>query len=60
MPYFRIQTKLFEVDGRIFELRWIWGFFSGNPKSIVIVYKGRTLARYGSDQAAQIELEESE
>ncbi|MGJ3238419.1 MAG: hypothetical protein ACFE0Q_06915 [Anaerolineae bacterium] len=43
---------LFEIDGRTVALRWAWSLLSGNPKSIVITHKGRILAQYGSDQAA--------
>ena len=45
--------ELFEVDGRTFELRWVWSLLSGNPQSIVVMHKGRILAQYGSDRAAQ-------
>lgn len=44
---------LFDVDGRTHELRWKWNFWTGNPESIVVMHKGRILARYGSDRAAQ-------
>ena len=47
---------LFEVDGRTFELRWVWNMWIGNPESIVIMHKGRVLAQYGSDRAAQDEI----
>lgn len=43
----------FEVDGRILELRWVWGWFTGHPRSIVILYRGRILAQVGDDYAAQ-------
>lgn len=42
----------FEIDGRIFQLRWIWNMFTGNPSSIVIVYNGRIFAKVGNDRAA--------
>lgn len=44
---------LFDVDGRTHELRWKWNIWTGNPESIVVMHKGRILARYGSDRAAQ-------
>lgn len=45
--------SLFDIDGRTHELRWVWSWLSGNPKSIVIMHKGRILAQYGSDRASQ-------
>lgn len=51
--YMRLTDAIpFEIDGRTLELRWLWGSLSGNPVSIVIVYKDRILAQYGSDRAA--------
>lgn len=50
------MIDLFEVDGRTFELRWVWNMWIGNPESIVIMHKGRVLAQYGSDRAAQDEI----
>lgn len=52
--------ELFELDGRTHELRWVWSMFTGNPKSIVIMHKGRILAQYGSDRAAEDDILESE
>lgn len=52
--------ELFEVDGRTFELRWVWSFMSGNPQSILIMHKGRILAKYGSERAAEDDILESE
>lgn len=52
--------ELFEVDGRTFELRWVWNLWIGNPVSIVVMHKGRILAQYGSDRAAQDDIIESE
>lgn len=51
---------LFDVDGRILELRWVWSLMSGNPQSIVIMHKGRILAQYGSDRAAEDDILENE
>jgi len=51
---------LFDVDGRTFALRWVWGMWSGNPLSIVIMHKGRILAQYGNDRAAQDDVVEHE
>lgn len=45
-------SALFEIDGRTHELRWMWNMLIGNPSSIVIMLKGRILAQYGSDAAA--------
>jgi len=45
--------RLFDVDGRTFELRWVWNMLIGNPESVVIMHKGRILAQYGSDRAAK-------
>lgn len=42
----------FEVDGRILEMRWVWGWLTGHPRSIVIQYRGRVLAQIGDDYAA--------
>jgi hypothetical protein len=44
--------QIFDVDGRTLELRWLWGMLAGNPVSIVIMHKGRILAQYGNDKAA--------
>lgn len=49
----RAGYTLFEIDGRTHELRWVWSFLSGNPISIVIMRKGRILAQYGNDRAAE-------
>ncbi|MGB1286291.1 MAG: hypothetical protein ACPG7F_07160 [Aggregatilineales bacterium] len=46
----------FEIDGRILELRWHWSIWSGNPTSIVIMYKDRVLAQYGDDRTAHDDL----
>ena len=46
-------VQLFDIDGRTHELRWVWSWLTGNPISIVIMHKGRILAQYGSDRAAQ-------
>lgn len=51
--------ELFEMDGRTHELRWVWSLMSGNPSSIVIMHKGRILAQYGSDRAAEDDILES-
>lgn len=42
----------FEVDGRILELRWVWSWWTGHPRSIVIQYRDRVLAQIGDDYAA--------
>lgn len=44
---------LFDIDGRTHELRWIWSFFAGFPLSIVLMYKGQILAKYGDERAAK-------
>ena len=49
---------LFDVDGRTFELRWVWHWW-GHPISVVLMHKGRTLYQYGSDRAAQDDVIES-
>lgn len=52
--YFNLKNYcLFNVDGRILELRWVWNWRTGNPLSILIMHKGRILAQYGSDRAAK-------
>lgn len=43
----------FEIDGRVFDLMWIWNMWTGNPASIVIAYNGRVFAQVGSDKALQ-------
>ena len=42
----------FMVDGRMFELRWVWSWWTGNPLSIVVMRNGRMLAMYGCEVAA--------
>jgi hypothetical protein len=44
--------QLFDVDGRTLEFRWLWSWLAGDPVSIVIMHKGRILAQYGNDKAA--------
>ena len=43
----------FMVEGRMFELRWIWSWWTGNPLSIVVMRNGRMLAMYGCEEAAK-------
>ncbi|MCA9914186.1 MAG: hypothetical protein KC496_12605, partial [Anaerolineae bacterium] len=43
----------FDIDGRMFELRWVWNMLSGNPASIMVTYGERVFAQYGSDAALQ-------
>jgi len=43
----------FDIDGRVFELRWIWNMLTGNPVSILVMYDERVFAQYGSDAALQ-------
>lgn len=50
---------LFDVDGRTHELRWVWSYWTGNPISIVVMHKGRILAQYGTDRAAQDDILQS-
>jgi hypothetical protein len=50
--------RLIDVDGRTLELRWIWDRLGGNPISIILMHKERILAQYGSDAAAQFEIED--
>jgi hypothetical protein len=58
---FRIKGyQLFDVDGRTFELRWLWSWLGGSPVSIVIMYKGRILAQYGNEKAARVEMDTEE
>jgi hypothetical protein len=51
-------VRLFDVDGRTFELKWEWHRWLGDPKSIVLMHKGRILARYGGDSAAKIDFDD--
>lgn len=51
--------KPFEVDGRPFELCWWWGFW-GNPVSIVVRYKERILAQYGTSRAADLDFDHTD
>lgn len=46
----------FMVEGRFFELRWIWNRWTGNPLSIVIMRNGMMLAMYGCEEAARDDL----
>lgn len=41
----------FEIDGRTFDLAWVWNMWTGNPASIVIAYDGRVFAQVGTDRA---------
>lgn len=41
----------FDIDGRLFELRWEWNMITGNPASIMVTYGERVFAQYGSDAA---------
>jgi hypothetical protein len=60
-PLIRLKgATLFDVDGRTFELKWEWNFWTGNPKSLVIMHKGRILAQYGNDSAAKIDFDDFE
>lgn len=43
----------FLVDGRLFELRWIWNMWTGNPLSIVIMRHDKMMAMYGCEEAAK-------
>lgn len=45
-------SETFEIDGRLFQMRWIWNMWTGNPASIVIVYNERIFAQIGTDRAA--------
>jgi hypothetical protein len=42
----------FIVDEQVFELRWIWSMWTGNPLSIVVMRHGKMLAMYGCEEAA--------
>jgi hypothetical protein len=52
--------EVFDVDGRTLELRWLWSWLAGSPVSIVIMHKGRILAQFGSNKAADDALIESD
>lgn len=49
---------LFDVDGRTFELRWVWHWW-GHPISVVLMHKGSILYQYGTNRAAQDDVIES-
>jgi hypothetical protein len=50
---FRLKGyQLFEVDGRTLEFRWLWSWLAGDPVSIVVMHKGRILAQFGDNKAA--------
>lgn len=50
--------RLFDIDGRTLELRWLWDHLGGNPLSIILMHKDRILIQYGSDAAAKLDFEE--
>lgn len=44
----------FDIDGRIFQLRWVWNALTGNPTSILVTYDERIFAQYGNESALEV------
>ncbi len=44
----------FDIDGRTFELRWVWNLLTGNPASIMVTYDERIFAQFGNDSALRV------
>lgn len=45
------------IEGEPYELRWIWGFWTGKPQSIVFAERdGIILWQYGTDRAIKLEV----